>query len=153
MKLVFKLNLGAPGWLSWFSVQLRLRSWTHGLWVWAPHWALCWQLTAWSLRWFCVCLSLCPSPACAQSLSLKNKLWKKRKIQKTESWRVSNVWKIDLVSSRLVVVHFLALLLHYTFTLSCFIVLSCHHVLKSCFFLWCACSFHIIFLEVCCPVK
>ena len=27
----------APGWLNRLNVQLRLRSWSHGLWVWAPH--------------------------------------------------------------------------------------------------------------------
>ena len=31
---------GVPGWLSWLSVRLQLRSWSHGSWVWAPHWAL-----------------------------------------------------------------------------------------------------------------
>ena len=40
---------GAPGWLSWLSIPLGLRSWSHGLWVRAPCWTLCWQLRAWSL--------------------------------------------------------------------------------------------------------
>ena len=32
---------GAPGWLSWLSIRLRLRSRSHGSWVQAPHGALC----------------------------------------------------------------------------------------------------------------
>ena len=52
---------GAPGWLSWLSVQLRLRSWSHSLWVRAPHQALCWQLRTWSLlQILCLLLSLPP---------------------------------------------------------------------------------------------
>ena len=48
--LFFKVTfLGAPGWLSRLSIWLLLRSWSHGLWVWDPHRALCWQLRAWSL--------------------------------------------------------------------------------------------------------
>ena len=42
-------SLGAPGWLNWLSVQLWFSSWSHGLWVQASHWALYWQLRAWSL--------------------------------------------------------------------------------------------------------
>ena len=50
---------GAPGWLSWLSDRLRLRSWSRGLWVWALHRALCWQLRAQSLLWIlCLPLSL-----------------------------------------------------------------------------------------------
>ena len=66
-KFIKNYIFGAPGWLSRLSVQLRLRSWSHGLWVRAPRLALWWQLG------FCVSLSLCPSLACTQSLSLKNK--------------------------------------------------------------------------------
>ena len=62
--------IGAPGWLSWLSVRLPLRSWSHTPWVWAPHQALCWQLRAWSLLQICVSPSLCPSPANALSLSV-----------------------------------------------------------------------------------
>ena len=55
--------LGVPEWLIRLSVQLRLRSWSHGSWVWTPCRSLCWQLRAWSLLWtLCVSLSLCPSP-------------------------------------------------------------------------------------------
>ena len=55
---------GVPGWLSQLSVWLLLRSCSHGLWVWAPHQALCWQFWAWSLlRILCLLLCLCPSPA------------------------------------------------------------------------------------------
>ena len=50
---------GAPGWLSWLSVRLQLRSWSRGSWVWAPHQALCWQLRAWRLLWIlCLLLSM-----------------------------------------------------------------------------------------------
>ena len=60
----------APGWLSWLSVLLQLRSWSHGLWVQALHWALCWQLRAWSLLWIlCLLLSL-PLPDSRSCLSL-----------------------------------------------------------------------------------
>ena len=67
-----KINLfGASGWLSWLSIRLWLRSWSHGSRVRAPHLALCWQLRAWSqLRGFYVSLSLCPYPAHTLSLSL-----------------------------------------------------------------------------------
>ena len=51
-----------PGWLSWLSVWLRLRSWSHNSWVRAPRRALCWQLRAWARFRFCVSLFLCPSP-------------------------------------------------------------------------------------------
>ena len=44
-RLRMRIN-GAPGWLSRLSVQLRLRLWSRGLWVRAPHLALCWQLGA-----------------------------------------------------------------------------------------------------------
>ena len=67
---------GAPGWLSWLSVQLELRSWSCRSQIWAPHLALCWQLGARSLLWIlCLPLSLplpCSCSVCL-SLSLKNK--------------------------------------------------------------------------------
>ena len=70
-------NLGVPEWFNRLSVRLRLRSWSHGSWVRAPHWALCWQLGAWSLlRILCLPLSLSALPhTCSLSLSLsfKNK--------------------------------------------------------------------------------
>ena len=48
-----------PGWLSWLSVWLQLRSWSLGSWVQAPRWSLCWQLRTWSLLWIlCFPLSL-----------------------------------------------------------------------------------------------
>ena len=60
---------GTFGWLSWLSVQLQLKSWSHSLWVWAPCWTLCWWLRAWCLlQLLCVCLSL-PLP-CLHSVSL-----------------------------------------------------------------------------------
>ena len=62
---------GAPGWLSRLSVRLRLRSWSRGWWVWAPHRALCWQLRAWSLLWI-LPSSLSAPPLLMLSLSLKN---------------------------------------------------------------------------------
>ena len=62
---------GAPGWLRQLGVLLWLRSRSHGLWVWAPGWAVCWQLRAWSLlRILCLPLSLSASPSPALSLSL-----------------------------------------------------------------------------------
>ena len=62
---------GARGWLSRLSVWHQLRSWSHSSWVRAPCKALCWRLGA--CFWFCVSLSLCPSPAHSLSFSLKNK--------------------------------------------------------------------------------
>ena len=63
-----------PGWLSRLNVRLRLRSWSHGLWVRAPRRALCWQLGAWSLlQILCLPLALPPFPIHALSLCLKNK--------------------------------------------------------------------------------
>ena len=61
-----------PGWLSQLSVWLWVKSWSYGFWVLAPHWALCWELVAWSLVWI-LCLSLCLS----FSLSKINKHKKK----------------------------------------------------------------------------
>ena len=56
--------------LSRLRVQLRLRSRSHGSLVRAPHWALCWQLGAWSLLLFlCLRLSL-PLLSLSVSLSL-----------------------------------------------------------------------------------
>ena len=67
-----KLFQGVPGWLSWLSVQLQLRSWSHDSWVQAPHQALCWHLKAWSLlRILCLCLSLPLPCSCSVSLSQK----------------------------------------------------------------------------------
>ena len=75
MMPVYNKNLvGVPGWLSQLSIWLRLRSWSHVLWVRAPHQALYWQLRAWSLLQIQIPpLSLCPTPACAQSLSVFQK--------------------------------------------------------------------------------
>ena len=65
---------GARGWLSWLSVWLRLRSWSHGSWVKAPHRALCWQLRAWSLlQILYLPLSLSLPCLCSVSLSLLQK--------------------------------------------------------------------------------
>ena len=68
--------MGAPAWLSRWSVQLWLKSWSHSSWVWALRWALCWQLGVWSLLWF-LCLPLSASPPLALCLSKANKLKKK----------------------------------------------------------------------------
>ena len=66
--------VGAPGWLSRLSVRLRLRSWSRGLWVQAPHRALCWQLRAWILlQILCLPLSLTLLHSSSVSLCLKNK--------------------------------------------------------------------------------
>ena len=62
---------GVPGWLSRLSVWLQLRSWSRSLWVPAPCQALSWALRAWSLLpILCLHLSLCPFPACSQSVCL-----------------------------------------------------------------------------------
>ena len=79
---------GAPGWLSWLGVWLRLRSWSPGSWVSAPRWALCWQLRLWSLAsdspflsappLLELCLSLCLSKLNKpqqQQRCLSNLIW------------------------------------------------------------------------------
>ena len=79
---------GAPGWLSWLRIRLWLRSWSHGLWVWALHWALCWQFRAWSLlQILCLPLSLCPSPTHVLSFSL-SKINVKQRPPKTQPYVV-----------------------------------------------------------------
>ena len=71
-KHVKDLNIvGAPGWLSQLSGWLRLRSWSHGSWVWAPRWALCCQSRACFRSSDTV--SFWPSPACSHTLSQMNK--------------------------------------------------------------------------------
>ena len=71
-----------PGWLSWLSVCLRLRSWSHVPWVWAPHWTLCWQLRAWILLWIlCLPLSLPLLCSWSVSLTLKNKKKNTKKLK------------------------------------------------------------------------
>ena len=67
--LKLKWGYGAPGWLSPLRVWLQLRSWSHGSRVWAPHWALCWQLGAWTLlQILCFPLSLPLSHLCSVCL-------------------------------------------------------------------------------------
>ena len=65
---------GAPVWLSQWSVWLRLKSWSHGLWVLALRRVPCWQLRAWSLLRI---LSLFLSFSLSFSLSKVNKIKKK----------------------------------------------------------------------------
>ena len=69
-----RVSFGAPGWLRWLSVRLRLRSWSHSSWVRATRLALCWQLGAWSLEPASDSVSpSLPSPTMlCLSLSLKN---------------------------------------------------------------------------------
>ena len=55
------------------SVQLWLRSWSHGLWLRAPHQVLCWQLRAWRLLRSCGSLSGPPLLTRCLSLSKINK--------------------------------------------------------------------------------
>ena len=62
---------GAPGWLSWVSVRLWLRSWSHSSWVGALHRALCCQHGACFRS--SVPLCLCPSLTCVLSLCLSQK--------------------------------------------------------------------------------
>ena len=70
MKVFKEVFFGAPGWLSRLSVQLRLRSWSPGLWVRALRQALCWHVRAWILLQI-LCLPLPCS--CSVSLSLNDK--------------------------------------------------------------------------------
>ena len=70
--VLFKMVMyGAPGWLTQFSVRLRLRSWSYGLVrEFKPHIGVCADSSEpGACLKFCVSLSLCPSPAL--SLSLK----------------------------------------------------------------------------------
>ena len=62
--------LRVPGWLSPGSIWPRLRSWSHGLLVWAPHRTMCWQFRAWSLLRI-HCLPLFPLLPRSRSVSLK----------------------------------------------------------------------------------
>ena len=67
---------GAPRWFSWLSVWLQLKSWSHGSWIQALQWSLCWQLRAWRLLQIpCPPFSLLLPHLCARSHShfLKNK--------------------------------------------------------------------------------
>ena len=51
------------------SVWLQLMSWSPGMWVWAPGWALCWQLGTWSLLQI-LCLPLSLLLPCSHCVSL-----------------------------------------------------------------------------------
>ena len=64
--------VAAPGWLSWLSVRLRLRSCSHSLWVQAPHRAV---NTGPASDPLSPSVSACPPLMLSQSLSLslKNK--------------------------------------------------------------------------------
>ena len=70
----------APGWLSWLSVWLWLKSWSHGLWIQAsPVWGSGADSSELGACFgFCVSLSRWPSPAhdlsLSLSLSLKTKI-------------------------------------------------------------------------------
>ena len=67
------------------GIRLWLRSWSHGLWVRAPHQAFCCQCG--DCFGSSVSLSLCTSPTCALSLCLKNKLKTiEKKKRNAESW-------------------------------------------------------------------
>ena len=66
---------GEPGWLSWLSVRLRLRSWSRGLWVRALRRALWWQLGAWSLLWI-LCLPLSLPLPCSGKINIKKIFFK-----------------------------------------------------------------------------
>ena len=69
---VYKCSLAAPGWLSWLSICLLLKSWSPGSWVRALCWPLCWQLKAWSLlRILCFSHSLLLSCSCSVSVAQK----------------------------------------------------------------------------------
>ena len=88
---------GAPGWLHRLSIWLPLRSWSHGLWVRAPHQALCWQLRAWSLlRVLCLPLSL-PLPhshyvsLCLSKINKCNKKIFKKERKRDDGGKVVHV--------------------------------------------------------------
>ena len=96
-KTLKELSVGVPGWLSRLSVPLLLRSWSCGLWVCAPHWALCWQHRAWSLlRFLCLPLSLLlpsmGSMSLSLSLSYKNKFKNIKKKKKELSVTGVPMW-------------------------------------------------------------
>ena len=79
-------NTEAPGWLSWLSVQLQLRSWSHSSWVRASCWAVVDSSEPGACFGFCVSLSLSSSPIRTLSFSLSKinfKNTKKIKIKKT----------------------------------------------------------------------
>ena len=88
------------GWLSWLSVGLQLRSWSHSLWVWALNQACCCQCRA--------CLgssvppSLCPFPAHTVSQKQIN-------LKKTHKFKVFLFRKIVFLS--LIIVFLLNILL------------------------------------------
>ena len=70
-QVAFKnVSIGVPGWLSWLGVRLRLG---HDLTIcgFEPHVGLCADSSEPGACFrFCVCLSLCPSPARALSVCL-----------------------------------------------------------------------------------
>ena len=72
-------KLRGAWWLSRSSGQLRLRSWSPGLWVWAPRQALYWQLGAWSLLWI-LCLPLFLALPRSRSVSVFQKWINVKKI-------------------------------------------------------------------------
>ena len=74
------MTFRAPGWLSWLSVQLQLRSRSRSLWVRAPCRALCLQLRASSLLWI-LCLPLSDPPPFMLCLSLSQKEINTKKIK------------------------------------------------------------------------
>ena len=89
-----EIHRGALGWLSWLSIQLWLRSWSHRLWVRVPPWALCWWLRAWSLLWI-LCLPLClPLPDHALSLS-PSKINVKKMLIEIHRFQVHQVLKLE----------------------------------------------------------
>ena len=64
-------KVGVPGWISWLSIRLWLRSWSHSSRVRARFRALCWQLRAWSLlQILCASLFLHLPLSCSLPFSL-----------------------------------------------------------------------------------
>ena len=95
---LIRKRLGAPGWLSRFSVRLRLRSRSHGSWIRAPRRALCRQLGAWNLLLIvCLPLSLCP-PLLTLCLSKMNKDVEK-KFKEKEAEKTSPSAKEDKIKA------------------------------------------------------
>ena len=92
-------NPGAPGWLSWLSVQLWVRSRSHNSRV-KAHIGLCANSLEPGAHFrFCVFLSLCPYPTCALSLSLSQK-WLNIKKRKKERKSMHTVYHINILKEK-----------------------------------------------------
>ena len=72
--MTFKKFFGGGAWVTQLNVWLWFWAWSRGPWVWAPCWAVCWQLRAWSLLLIlCFSLSLPLPHSSSVSLFLSQK--------------------------------------------------------------------------------